>query len=221
MRSSITLALIYNDFCDLLFLFDLHLKNPPKPYTPKISTERGHYIGMQLHILRLIYSLFRETLYLIRGRKEIIDSTTFQEIYRSLRKEDKACWAALVSAANEETGDATDFNRFLEAIRSKLTFHYRDLSNLSTGYRLHFYNDKNQKIQDAFISRGFSMSEERFYFADAAIENAMKAWREGREEEFQKQTKTYSQNIGAAIRAIVTNFIQNVRRIAWVDYTQL
>lgn len=63
------------------------------------------------------------------------------------------------------------------------------------------------------------MSEERFYFADAAIENSMKTWREGREEEFRKQTKEYSQNIGAAIRAVVTNFIQNVRHTAWVDYT--
>lgn len=215
----LTLALIYNDFCDLLFIFDLHLKNPPAPDYPKVSTERGHYIGMQLHIMRLIYSLFRETIHLIRGRKEIVDSPAFQEVYRSLSKEDKACWSALVTAANEETGEATEFNRFLEAIRSKLTFHYRDISHISSGYQRHFFKDDGKKIQDAFISRGLSMSEERFYFADAAIENAMKVWREGKEDEFQKQTKEYSQNIGAAIRAVVTNFIQNVRKVAWVDHT--
>lgn len=216
----LTLALIYNDFCDLLFIFDLHLKNPPVPDYPKVSTERGHYTGMQLHIMRLIYSLFRETLYLIRGRKEIVDSSSFQEIYRSLSKEDKACWSALVAAANEETGGATEFNRFLETIRSKVTFHYVDISHISNGYRRHFYGDSGQKLQDAFISRGMSMSEDRFYFADAAIENSMKLWREGREEEFQKQTKDYSQNIGAAIRAIVNNFIQNFRHVAWVDHTE-
>ena len=215
----LALALIYNDFCDLLFIYDLHLKNPPAHDSPKVSTERGHYIGMQLHIMRLIYSLFRETLYLIKGRKEIVDSTAFQEIYRSLSKEDKACWSALVTAANKTAGEATEFNIFLETIRSKVTFHYVDISHISNGYRRHFYGEDGQKRQDAFISRGMSMSEERFYFADAAIENSMKTWREGREEEFRKQTKEYSQNIGAAIRAIVNNFIQNVRNVAWVDYT--
>jgi len=214
----LALAFIYNDFCDLLFIFDLHLKYPPELDCPKISTERGRYTGMQLHIMRLIYSLFRETMRLIRGRKELITSNMFQEVFRSLSKENKAYWTALVTAALEEGNGTTDFNKFLEAIRSKLTFHYGDLAPLGEGYKRHFFDENGNKTQDAFISRGLAMSEERFYFADAAIENAMKVWREGKEEEFRQHTKEYSQNIGAAIRAVVTNFIQNVRKAAWVDY---
>lgn len=216
----LSLALIYNDFCDLLFIFDLHLKNPPSADCPKISTERGHYVGMQLHIMRLTYSLFRETIYLINGRKDILDSDLFKQVFQSLNKTDKEYWTALVDTALERTSDTTEFNRFLEAIRSKLTFHYRDLEPLREGYKRHFFDADKKKLQDAFISRGLSMSEERFYFADAAIENAMKVMREGKEEEFRKHTKEYSQRIGAAIRAVVTNFIQNVRKAAWVDYSK-
>lgn len=216
----LALALIYNDFCDLLFAFDFHLKNPPPEDCPRISTERGHYIGMQLHMMRLTYSLFYETMYLIAGRGEIIRSDMFVKLYLSLSKEDKAYWDALVQASLDESGEKTEFNGFLRTIRSKITFHYRDFTHLSEGYRRHFFDKDGNKTQDAFISRGSSMSEERFYFADAAIENAMKLMRDGKEDEFRRRTKEYSQHIGAAIRAVVTNFIQNVRGAAWVDYSK-
>jgi len=139
---------------------------------------------MQLHAMRLIYSLFRETMYLIKGREEVVSSKMFQSIIQSLSPEDKKYWAALVESAMDINNTATEFNRFLGIIRNKLTFHYVDMEPLIDGYKQHFMGQDNHKLQDAFISRGLSMSENRFYFADAAIEGALKNSREGKDENY-------------------------------------
>ena len=146
----LTLALVYNDFCDLLWVFDLHLKNPPDSKAPVISTERGHYVGMQLHAMRLIYSLFRETMYLIKGREEVVSSKMFQSVVQSLGKEDKKYWAALVAAALGQTSEAAEFNKFLEAIRTKLTFHYVVLDPLMDGFKQHFFDQDGHKVENMF-----------------------------------------------------------------------
>ena len=107
----LTLSLIYNDFSDLLWASGLTLENPPEI---KISTERGHYMGIQMHILRLIYGHFKETMHLIAHHKEVVSSPMFQKVIQSLSKEEKKCWTALVDVSLGINMEANDLIGFWE-----------------------------------------------------------------------------------------------------------
>jgi hypothetical protein len=211
----LALALIYNDYHDLLWASGLHLENPP---VAKLSGERGHYMGLHFHILRLIYANFRETMYLISGHQDVLSNSMFQRVVQSLNKEEKKYWTALVDVSLGRNTETTDFNKFLGLIRNKLTFHYSAIEPLMSGFRQYFLDDKNQKVNDAFISRGKSMSTTRFYFADAAIGGAFNCAWAGKEKEFAIHSSEYARNIRTAIYGVVTHFIQNVRRAAWQEY---
>lgn len=212
----LTLALLYNDFSDLLRVFDLHLNNPP-PGKSHICSEWGHYNGLRLHILRSIYAHLRETLYLIRGRKEILSHPIFQETISAMSQSDKKCWMELVDAALNQNFDSKDFNVFLEMIRSKMAFHYVDIHPLMDGYKSHFIDKKGGRIQDAFVSRGNVGQDRRFYFADAAIEGSLTNATKGKEALFRNKTNVYAENILRAIHSVVEKFIQNTRGAAWVN----
>lgn len=212
----LALALIYNDYHDLLWASGLHLENPP---VAKLSGERGHYMGLQFHILRLIYANFKETMYLISAHKEVLSHSMFQQVIQSLSKEEKKYWIALVDVSLGVNTEATEFNKFLGIIRNKLTFHYSAIEPLMSGFRQCFLDNKNQKTKDAFISRGNSMAMTRFYFADAAMVGAVDSAWAGKEKEFKIHSNEYALNIRTAIYGVVTHFIQNVRKAAWQEYS--
>ena len=212
------LALIYNDLRDIMFLLNLHLKDEPK--IPKnISTEAGHYAGLNLHGIRLIQMSIYETLYLIKGRQATIDHPLFQSTIQALGKKDKQCWSDLINAAtNKPDQEINQFREFLDTIRDKITAHYVGIDQLVQGYKLNFFDRADQKPLDAYISRGSKMSESRFYFADAAVQGLVKTHLTENENEFRDKMREYVGNINRAIYSIVEKFINNVRGAAWVKH---
>jgi len=209
------LAHVYNDLRDVMFAYNLLYENVPQG-KPSKTAEWGNYSGLKLHVLRLIQAHFRETLQLIRGRREVLASPMFQAIIQSLSKRDKQCWATLVEAAEGTAGTPTnEFRVFLNEMRNKITSHYAGLDQILAGYRRKFFDPSGIKLQDAYISRGTCMAEHRFHFADAAAEGFLTGQLAGKEEEFRQKMVEFARNINEAIYSIVDKFIQNVRKTAY------
>lgn len=85
-------------------------------------------------------------------------------------------WSDLVSIACRR-GDATDgkFAKVLIQIRNNVAFHYAQPKPLAAGFRAHFFESPpNPTNEHAYCSFGRNMERTRFYFADAAVQGALK-----------------------------------------------
>lgn len=158
----LALAEIHNDLKDVVLGQALLAEVPaPDPTIP--STHRGQYGGLEAHLLRILIGIMHELLEVIRNHPTVVSGQLFKEVHRLCPKQGKGAWRAITDAAANEL--STDpLNKALFLVRNKVSFHY-DVKELLRGYRQAF---SQTRFGVPMLSRGNSMQESRFYFADAA-----------------------------------------------------
>ncbi len=203
----LSLALIYNDFKDLLYGLILLKRRQPRNCFSKYA---GQYSGISYHINRLLHSLFCELAKLICDHQDTIRSRDFKKILGSLSKENKMHWETIVKFAQGEHD-----NNFLDTmikIRNNIAYHYHQPKVLKQGYRKHF--DKREHARSvACVSRGNTLASTRFHFADAAVSGCYEIYLTDKET-FTKNTEAIFQGIIKTLYTIIINFIQ-IRGGAW------
>lgn len=118
----------------------------------------------------------------------------------------REAWQALLDVSIGRSASGP-FAEPLIRIRNKVSFHY-DCEEIYSGYEAHFFEGKEVKEQ-AFVSRGKSMNESRFYFADAAAQGYLKRRLEkGGFEEFFNEVRSAIENVNLAVFQLVDRFIQ-------------
>jgi hypothetical protein len=160
----LSLAMIFNDCKDLIYAY-LVIENF-RP-TGKFVRNRlwGTLSGVQFHIFRNIIGLLHELFNVIRGNESLLQQDFFKEVINRIDKPAKNAWDIVAAVAlGQRPTDA--FGKSLLLVRNKISFHYDDKA-IFLGYKYHFLQS-DQIDERAFISRGNSMKESRFYFADAA-----------------------------------------------------
>ncbi len=165
----LALALAYNDFRDMTFARIL-LSEVPMPNQGIDSIELGQWAALRIFIIRVQIGFVHELLTLVHENRDLIATSGFARLFRSLSKEGKEAWQFIYYAAMGG-GSSGDLAKLLVRIRNKISFHY-DQGELAAGYKLAFSGDTAGK--PAFISRGNSLVGTRFYFADAAAEAYLK-----------------------------------------------
>ncbi len=171
----LALALIYNDFKDILHV-NVILKKVKPTGSFIVSRTWGAYSGMEWHLFRLISSILHELFKLIESNQELLSDPFFKGMLRRLPSPVQSDWRTLVDIAlgakrHDKVG------RILLLIRNKVASHY-DLKCISTGYEKHFRGSSAglPGIQDyAFASIGSTMRSSRFYFADAAAQGYLRS----------------------------------------------
>jgi hypothetical protein len=167
----LALALIFNDCKNLIYAYLVTAELLPEG---KFVRNRlwGTFSGVQFHVFRDIIALLHELFNLIHKNEYLLQGPFFKSVIHQIDKPAKKAWNTVVSVA---LGDMpTDaLGKTLLLVRNKISFHY-DGKAIFVGYKHHFLKS-NQLTERAFISRGNSMQESRFYFADAAAQGYLRS----------------------------------------------
>jgi len=160
----LALAVIHNDLKDIV-LGQVLLSEVPVPALSPLTPTRGQYGGLDSHLLRTLGGLMHELLEVIRAHSSVLSGRLFQEAHRKCPKEGKKAWKAICDAA-DGTVSSDPLSKALFFVRNKVSFHY-DVKALLQGYESAF---SQPRFGPPMLSRGNSMRESRFYFADAAAQ---------------------------------------------------
>ncbi|MFH2145790.1 MAG: hypothetical protein ABII75_07185 [Candidatus Omnitrophota bacterium] len=201
----LALALAYNDY--KLYMISLIMLMDSEPDGQFERTpEWGEYAGIKLHIIRLHVGFAHELLKLIKKNARNIENDFFKEIIRKLSPKARKSWANLVNVALMK-----EKSNLLARIRNTVAFHY-DADEVFSGYQAGFFKDG--VLQNACISKGNTLQESRFYFADLAIQGYFEKTVDTNIEDFYSSLIEIMQEINNALYEIVTKFIQG-RGFAW------
>lgn len=201
----LALSLIYND-CKNGIFSNLILEESKPDGEPEPSLAWGAYGGIKVHYLRLHFALIHELLKLIVGNKPVIEHQFFISVVKLLARKVRDSWNALVDASFEKQ-TSSPLNKALLMIRNKVSFHY-DPKELFKGFQYHFFRNVTS-IEPAFVSRGKSMRNSRFYFADAAANGYLRSQVDNKDpRELLIRLADITAHLNQAIMQIVDRFIQ-------------
>lgn len=160
----LALALIFNDCKNLIYVYLVIADSRPEG---KFVRNRlwGAFSGVQFHFFRDLIGLLHELFMLIHDNESLLQQPFFKSVIQQIDKPAKEAWntVAAVALGNKPSGG---LGKSLLLVRNNMSFHY-GAKSIFKGYRHHFL-ESDQLDERAFISRGHSMKESRFYFADAA-----------------------------------------------------
>lgn len=201
----LSLALIYNDCKDVIYSHVLLGESRPQNPVRK-NRPWGAWMGLDFHIFRLLVGLLHELFDLIRDSQDFIEHPFLESVLKQLPRPAREAWNAVVTVASGAT-PADPLGKSLLLIRHKVSSHY-DPRAIVAGYRHHFFGAG--KLDDrAFISRGNSMKNTRFYFADAAATGYLKSIVGKRQsEEVMMNVLELVRPVNLALKGIVESFIQ-------------
>jgi len=174
----LSLALIYNDIKGLVIMEQTVMKSYEAPEKDEVSEHAGEWTGIKLQFFKYFSSVLREALDLIEKKKDLIQSTSFQNYCNKLNRSDKNIWYLLLNIVGIEAPvdynkeNIKLFNKLLKLIRNKMSFHYDVAGDfLVKGYRRHFYQNKGLPGTDSamYSAQKTSFYETRYYYADAAL----------------------------------------------------
>lgn len=160
----LSLAVAYNDCKDLIYARIVVAEARPTGLFKKTRLW-GAWSGVESHIFRSIVGLLHELFDLIRSNEHLLQHPFLGSVLRQLDRPTRQAWETVVTVALGAT-PADPIGKSLLLIRNKVSFHY-DAKAIFAGYRHHFLTP-GQFDERAFVSRGNTMQESRFYFADAA-----------------------------------------------------
>lgn len=166
----LSLALIYNDIKNTRVIIEVLKKSKP-PGTFEERKDWGEYNALINFIDRVTIGSLHELFCLIKNNKGALEVKFFKEVIKSINKDAKNSWQALVDTSFEKISD-NKLAKDLMLIRNKVSFHY-DSKAINKGYENFYKNSK--EMNTAYISRGKNMAESRFYFVDAAADSYMQS----------------------------------------------
>jgi hypothetical protein len=162
----LSLALIYNDCKNAMYA--AYLLRDAKPEGQfQLNGLWATWSGIDWHLTRLFISHVHELFELIRNHRGVIDHPFFVKVVKQVHGHSREAWRSLINVA-DDASPKDEFGRILLLIRNKIVFHY-DPKGIYRGFRNQFL-DPGCPQQRAYVSRGLSMSQTRFYFADVAVQ---------------------------------------------------
>lgn len=201
----LALALIFNDCKNLIYVYLVIADSRPEG---KFERNRlwGAFSGVQFHIFRDLVGLLHELFKLIRDNESLLQQSFFKSVIRQIDKPAKEAWYTVAAVAlGNKPSDG--LGKRLSLVRNNISFHYGGKA-IFRGYRHHFL-EPGHLDERAFISRGHSMQESRFYFADAAAIGYLRSIA-GRDnlEELIGNISNLLEPVNHSLFAIVTTYIQ-------------
>lgn len=200
----LALALAYNDIKDVIYAHLLLKEYIPSGQFQK-RVDWGMFTGLKVHLIRYQLGLVHELCNLIREHQETIRHPFLQSVVTQMSKRSREVWNTLVATAVGQLKVGPLAQAVLR-IRNKVIFHY-DTKEILNGYKQHFFDGVTLKDR-AYISRGQSMGESRFYFADAAAEGYLEWVHRSQSEELANNITEAIRKANLAIMLLVDTFIQ-------------
>lgn len=205
----LSLAVIYNDFRDVIFAQQLLESVAPEDMS--ITPALGMFLGLRAHVFRLTAGILRELQVFIEKNREVIDCDAFTKFVRLLPEGARAAWDSVVAATGKKPKD-DELTKLLLFARNKVVFHY-DRKEIGQAYARAFVSA--DVLGAPYVSRGDNMAKTRFYFADGVADHYMRgAANQETVKEFMTAGARIIMNVNHALREIVVRFV-NARGFAW------
>ena len=211
----LALSLIWNDTKNILIFYEYIKELKPKnkefsdPKEMPIMPIWGEISGIEIYLEKTLIALIHELFFLIKNSKDVVESNCFKTICKQLHKNCRDSWNIIISYAFGDADSKTPLGKALIMIRHKIANHY-DKNEIFKGYKKKFLSESNIP----YISRGNSMLEKRFYFADASAQEYYMSQKEKVTfDDFYKNINLIKNSINLAIQNLIETFIQ--RRSAW------
>ncbi len=196
-------ALLYNDIKNTIVIINLlHASRPTGEMS--YTREWGEYTGRDMHIFRHHVGILHELFQFMESNIETINTRLFQEIISQMSLKARDAWGSLVEASIS-IKPVGSFGNLLVRMRNQVSFHY-DSRQIGIGFRKHFFK-KNKVSEQAFVSKGISMEETRFYFADAAVQDYINLLLGNDNEAFQNEIKNFMNEISFSFYQLIDRFI--------------
>ncbi|MDX9913681.1 MAG: hypothetical protein RBS77_03825 [Candidatus Moranbacteria bacterium] len=169
------LGVIFNDLKGLIWFNKMLHDHYEVPSVNEITSHAGNYTGIALQIQKLMAGIIDEFFIFIEKNNTIFQDAKFKEIFNKLSKHDQQIWNSVRDVATGSNTNAIDFVKTTIKIRSNLAFHYDHSGKiLKRGYISRFYSKvKDSHNSFAYYSIGENIENIRFYFSDAALEEAI------------------------------------------------
>src|SRR3989338_4013317 len=169
------LGVVFNDLKGFVLFEKMLQEKYEAPSADEITSHAGNYSGVLVQIQKLAASTINEFFVFLEKNTVVFKTNEFKEISNRLSKSDKVLLDGMVSAANGNLPGAEGLLKTLVKIRSNIAFHYDHSGKiLRNAYVSRFFGDaKDAKNKFAYYSLGDSIELTRFYFSDAAVEEAI------------------------------------------------
>lgn len=201
----LALAAVYNDSKDVIYALQILQSSMPEP-PPRKSRQWGIYFALNAHLFRIHVGILHELFELIKDNKKVIQSAPFRSLVKQMHRETRQSWRTLVDVALGST-PANPFGYSLLMARNKIAFHY-DAKRILRGYEEHFLGPQ-RRDERAYISRGDSLNNSRFYFADAALQACAQSVAVDRDwHKLVNELQEVFRTVNFALMGVVETFIQ-------------
>jgi hypothetical protein len=168
------MAVIFNDLQGLLVLVRL-FQDSYEPPTGEPTVHTGFYAGISVQLNKLIAATIHEFFEFLKNNKETLQEREFLSVLSDIPQQDQVLWHGIIAASEGKLNDVADYLKAIVQIRSNLAYHYDEFGKVfRRGFLSRFMGGyKESKNEEAYYSLGSSLIETRFFFADAAVEEAM------------------------------------------------
>ena len=201
----LSLALIYNDCKNTIYVAELLQDVKPQGQF-EFNGHWATWSGIDWHLIRLFVSYVHELFELIRNHRELLDHPFLVKVLKQVHGNSRAAWKTLVSVADDAT-PKDELDKLLLLVRNKVVFHY-DPKGIYRGFNQQFL-DPGCSQQRGYVSRGLSMNETRFYFADAAVQGHFQETKGNMESaDLSKKIIDIIESLNFALIGVVDCFIQ-------------
>lgn len=217
------LGVIFNDLKDLILFEQLIADNYRQPEIKERSSHSGSFGGLLVHINRLFVGIINEFFIFLKENEDILSTAEFKNICKKLPREERENWNGMVEAANGRLPKVSGFLKTLLLIRNNIGYHYYQSGKiLSKGFVSRFSNEQQDKRNEkAYYSIDETIEKTRFYFSDAAVEEALfietgkgerkKFTNDPNVEKYQMQMKATIYTMTKTIMLLLKKFLQSRR----------
>lgn len=173
----LTVSMIWNDIKNVMLYYefvDTYLTKYKKEKGDKLEHNdrfQGEIYGILIHIHRMLISIIHEFFALLRNNQKTLRSSEFNAIRSKLKRKNSKALEELINFGISNRSSKTELGIALHRVRNQISNHY-DPKQIFKGYNIKFFESDNLP----YFSRGIKMSQQRFYFADAACQEFFVSW---------------------------------------------
>lgn len=169
------LGAVFNDMKGLILFEKMLVENYDAPATDEVSSHAGDYGGVMVQIQKLMVSTIHEFFIFLKKSSPVYTTSEFKGVLSRMAKRDRQFWEALVAAAHGKLSSVSDLLETIVKVRSNIAYHYDHSGKiLRSAYVSRFLGKiENARAERAYYSIGESIATTRFYFSDAAVEEAL------------------------------------------------
>lgn len=217
----LVLATVFNDLKGYLIFQELLVDNYRFPNSGETSVHSGEFMGLHIHLTRLMIGTLHEYFNFLNSQNDVISSSEFRSILKTIdNKTIEDTWEDIMAVATGSTERDSEFIKNIFLIRNKVSFHYDNGKELKRAFcNLFFHRQKMEFNNFAYYSISDDWYKTRFYFADATTEEYLRMYSDNKDKfetmsGYSSQTLELVGKINLVTSRLLKSYLRNLPKTA-------